>query len=416
MTSRNDEPQATSRNDGRERAGRPGMSPSESDPKAGARLAATRMSAAAVAWLEALDAEQRRSASRPGPEDQPDGAADAERRRWFYTPADHGGLTMGAQRPAQQSLAMQVVASGLSRAAYVTVATVMGLENVLDAIEGWSRDWGWERGRDPSRYWLRIFGDPSGSAPWGWRFGGHHVSLNYLVVDGAVAACTPCFLGADPAVAPLLGGAVVRPLAAVEELARELVTSLDAEARQAAVLLPRAPTDIVAGNRSRVGEGDRMMVLADSALWGKEFTEPRLRDALIEMSAQAEEAAGLGRADHDVLALTARPKGLPGARLDDRQRELLRALLDTYIGRVPDELRPTRYDEQALDQVHVAWAGDLAVGAPHYYRLQGPRLLIEYDNVQRGANHAHSVWRDPEGDFGADVLAEHRAAHHREAV
>jgi hypothetical protein len=393
------------------------MSPSDSGPaSAGARLAATRMSAAALAWLESLDAEQRSSAARPGPED-PDATADAERRQWFYTPADHGGLTLGAQRPSQQSLAMQVVASGLSRPAYVTVTTVMGLENVLDAVEGWSRDWGWERGRDPSRYWLRVFGDPSGSAPWGWRFGGHHVSLNYLVVDGAAVACTPCFLGADPATSPLLGGATLRPLATVEERARELVTSLDAESRQAAVLLPRAPTDIVAGNRSRVGEGDRMMVLASSALWGREFTEPRLRDALVEMSAQAEEAAGLGSADHEVLALTARPKGLPGARLDDRQRELLRAVIETYIGRVPEDLRPTRYDEgSALDDVHFAWAGDLAVGAPHYYRLQGPRLLIEYDNVQRGANHAHSVWRDPEGDFGADVLAEHRAAHHREAV
>ena len=80
---------------------------------------------------------------------------------------------------------------------------------------------------------------------------------------------------------------------------------------------------------------------------------------------------------------------------------------------MPDELRPTRYDDPAvLDHVHVAWAGDLAPGAPHYYRVQGPRLLIEYDNTQRGANHAHSVWRDPQSDFGADALAAHRAAHH----
>ena len=109
-----------------------------------------------------------------------DAGADAERRRWFYTPTDHGGLTLGAQRQAQQRLAHRLVASGLSAAGYVTVATIVGLDNVLDRVEGWSVDWGRERGRDPGMYYLRVFGEPGGAAPWGWRFGGHHVSLNNL--------------------------------------------------------------------------------------------------------------------------------------------------------------------------------------------------------------------------------------------
>ena len=93
---------------------------------------------------------------------------------------------------------------------------------------------------------------------------------------------------------------------------------------------------------------------------------------------------------------------------------MLRALLGTYLGRVPAEVSPLdRYADQAtLDAVHLAWAGPTDPGAPHYYRLQGPRLLLEWDNTQRGANHAHSVWRDPAADFGLDVLGEHRAAHH----
>ena len=93
---------------------------------------------------------------------------------------------------------------------------------------------------------------------------------------------------------------------------------------------------------------------------------------------------------------------------------MLRALLATYLDRVPVEVSPLgRYsDDETLDAVHVAWAGPTEPGAPHYYRLQGPRLLIEWDNTQRGANHAHSVWRDPTADFGLDVLAAHRAAHH----
>ena len=105
---------------------------------------------------------------------------------------------------------------------------------------------------------------------------------------------------------------------------------------------------------------------------------------------------------------------MPATELDTGQREMLRALLATYLCRVPAEVSPLhRYDDDAaLDAVHLAWAGPTEPGAPHYYRLQGPRLLVEWDNTQRGANHAHSVWRDPTADFGMDVLVAHRAAHH----
>lgn len=389
----------------------------DQDPTA-AHAVASRMAVAAAAWLETLDADQLRAAQRPGPMDPEGGpAADEERRRWFYTPADHGGLTLGAQRVAQQQRAMQLVATGLSAPAYVTVATVMGLENVLDHTEGWVRDWGWERGRDPSRYWLRVFGEPGTDAPWGWRFGGHHVSVNVLVVDRAVAATTPCFLGADPASSPLLGGGLLRPLGAVEDLARDLVRSLDPDLLAAALLSPRAPSDIVGANRPRLGDGDRHQVLATASLWTREprqdpFAEPRLNDLIRQMTDVAETRAGSTHDDHAALALTGIPKGLPATALDRGQRETLRALLDCYLGRVPDGLRSRRFDDDAeLDAVHLAWAGPTDPGAPHYYRLQAPRFLVEWDNTQRDANHAHSVWRDPEGDFGDDVLAAHRAAH-----
>ncbi|NMH90973.1 DUF3500 domain-containing protein [Pseudonocardia bannensis] len=365
------------------------------------------MAAAAGALLESLDAEQTAVARRGTPGS--DAESDAERLRWYYTPTDHGGLPLKDMRPAQQSLVMQLVASGLSTAGYNTVTTVMGLENVLDHVEGWNVDWGRERGRDPGMYYVRIFGEPGGTAPWGWRFGGHHVSLNNLVVDGAVRSTTPCFIGADPASSPLLGPSPLRPLGGAEDLARELVRSLPPELAARAVLLDRAPSDIIAGNRARIADGDEMLHLTD--IWRGRFTEQRLVDRIAMMDEKAEAGSGFDAADHATLALTAAPKGLAAAELDAGQREVLRALLDTYLGRVPDGLAAAPTDT-VLDTVHFAWAGGTAPEDPHYYRLQGPRLLVEYDNTQRQVNHAHSVWRDPESDFGFDALAAHRAAHH----
>jgi len=375
-----------------------------------ARAVAHRMAEAGNLWLDSLTAEQREVAVGAVPADH---ASDAERRLWFYTPTDHGGLTFHQQGPGQQRGAMRLVASGLSTPGYVTVATTIGLENVLDQAEGFTNRFDRERGRDPGLYYLRVFGEPGGSAPWGWRFGGHHVSLNTLVVDGALVATTPCFMGADPAVSPLLGGGLNRPLARVEDLARELVRSLRPELAARAVLLDRAPSDFVTVNRTTVSEGDRVRPLAAI------FRDPRFPDDVEQAKLQALSDAidantGYADADHAALEYTATPKGLPATELDLGQREMLRALLATYLDRVPAEVSPMgRYsDDETLDAVHVAWAGPTEPGAPHYYRLQGPQLLIEWDNTQRGANHAHSVWRDPTADFGLDVLAAHRAAHH----
>jgi hypothetical protein len=372
--------------------------------------AAAEMAEAALAWLESLTDEQRRTATGNAPaEDEHD---DAERRRWFYTPTDHGGLTVHEQLPAQQRLAMRLVATGLSLAGYVTVATTMGLENVLDRVEGFVTRFARERGRDPGLYYLRVFGDPGGEGAWGWRFGGHHVSLNNLVVDGKLVATTPCFMGADPASAPLLGGGVNRPLGRVEDLARELVRSLPPDLLARAVLHDRAPSDLVTANRTTVSPGDQVIPLA--GIW----RDPRFPDDAEQAKLQAlsdaiDAAAAYTADDHRTLQYTTAPRGVAGRDLDATQRKLLYAVLGTCFDRVPDSVSPlASYDDAALDAVHIAWAGSTEPGQPHYYRLQGPRLLVEWDNTQRGANHAHSVWRDPDADFGLDVLARHRARHH----
>lgn len=338
-----------------------------------------------------------------------DPAVEAERVRWFYTPTDHGGVALRELSPQQQSLVMQLLATGLTRQAYVTACTVMGLENVLDELEGWQADWVRERSRDPGLYWVRVFGQP-GDATWGWRVGGHHLSVNLLVRAGRIAAVTPSFLGADPACSPTLGG-VLRPLGGTEELARTLMQSLPAPERARALLHSRAVSDIVSGNRAVVRPGDRMIHMQH--LFRGPLPTPRLAALVDRIDEVAENGSGYTEADHARLALGHGPQGVAARDMTAEQRRLLRNLISTYTDRSPqpiaDAHRRHYHDDRNLDLVHLAWAGSLTPGEPHYYRLTGPRLLVEYDNTQRNANHAHSVWRDPDGDFGLDPLAVHRA-------
>lgn len=368
------------------------------------------MAEAAIDWLGSLDREQRVVAHYGVPAYNAE--AEAERRRWFYTPTDHGGLTIHQQSPAQQRAAMRLVATGLSMAGYVTVATTMGLENILDRVEGFIARFDRERGRDPGLYYLRVFGEPGGEQPWGWRFGGHHVSLNNLIVDGVLVSTTPCFMGADPASSPLLGEVLNRPLGRVEDMARELVRSLPPELSHRAVILGKAPSDLVTANRTVVSDGDQVIPLV--GIWRDEEFPDKEEQAKLQAVSDAFDAnCGLTPEDHVQVAYRTVPKGLPGNAMNPSQRELMFALLKSYFDRVPSSVSPASdYDDAALDNVHFAWAGSTEPGQPHYYRLQGPRLLIEWDNTQRDANHAHSVWRDPEADFGLDVLARHRARDH----
>ena len=368
-----------------------------------------RMAEAATTLLAVLSPEQRAKASFGFPEMD-------ERRRWYYTPTDHGGLTLGEMTPLQQQRTLQLVASGLSVPGYNVAVTIIGLENVLDQSEGWrvrfmrDRDPN-GRGRDPLLYYISIFGEPGGKAAWGWRFGGHHVSLHYTILDGSTVATVPNFFGANPAEAPLIGTDTLRPLAGEEDLARELLHALDAEQRAIAVIAPSAPWDLVVGNRPSVEEG----VLPPL---GWEIFREQYDAAGMEERRRRHErtvtALGITDAHIEAFRYSRHAKGLPAARMTAPQRQLLTALLQQYIDRMPEPIaaRERERVSGSFDQIAFAWAGGSERRQPHYYRLQGPRLLVEYDNTQDGANHIHSVWRDPEGDFGADLLAQHYATAH----
>ena len=362
---------------------------------------AGRMAEAAAMLTLSLDAAQRRIACRPFPDEN-------ERRLWFYTPTDHGGLPLAAMSPTQHRHVHRLVASGLSTAGYVTVAAIMGLDNILDQLEGWTVDFGRERGRDPLLYYTTIFGEPGTAEPWGWRFGGHHVSLHYTVIGGEVVASTPNFLGADPADSPLLGPHLHRPLAAAEDFGRELFRALDDESRAKALVSAVAPADLVGSNRPSLAVGHRPLPIP--SIFRQRF-EGQLAALVANMQSGAE--ATLGLQDHhlDAVCFTTEPKGIPATELNAAQVEILRALIGCYLDRLPDTLADQQAGLVEREFKHLAflWAGGSERHEPHYYRIQGQRLFIEYDNTQRGANHIHAVWRDLANDFGGDVLARHYA-------
>lgn len=343
---------------------------------------AARMAEAASAFLDSLAPEQRAKASFAF-----EGVD--ERTSWAYFPRGHHGLPLLEMDECQQKRAHTLIASSLSRHAYGKVTTIMGLESVLNDIEGRLLD----ALRDPGRYFVSIFAAPGGER-WGWRLEGHHVCLNFTIAGGELVSPTPIFLGANPAELRHGETPVVRPCGEEEDIARELLASLDAGQRRDAVICDVAPPDFVLMN---------LPLVPDTCLPGDAPALPIIQQQFDRMTAEQREALRF-----DVAA----PSGLATARMTAAQRELLRRLVDVYVERLPEALAQLEREKIALDGVHFAWAGDERSRRPHYYRLQGRSLLVEYDNTQDGANHAHAVWRNPNRDFGRDVLRLHLGQDH----
>jgi hypothetical protein len=344
----------------------------------GGRLAvpqsAMRMADAAAAFLAALTAEQRERACFPFGD---------ERREWSFLPAvDRDGLPIGALDQGQRRLGHELIGTGTSMQAYTKVVSVMAMEHVNRALRPELADL-----FDPERYCFKVFGSP-GDRVWGWQFAGHHVSLNFTLTDGRFVSPTPCMLGAQPASYGLLA-----PLADDEELGYRLVNSLDAAQRRAAVIHHRPPPDLAARMVPRLGETER-----PDAVFAPE------PDYVI-----SEE-------ERDVLSyVRSSPKGVPASGFSQGQLDFLAALVGSFVRRLPDEVAGAQMhglEQAGMDRLTFAWAGGTSPGERHYYRVQGPTLLIEHDNTQGNGTHIHSAWRNPADDFGDDVLAEHYRLHH----
>ena len=309
---------------------------------------------AALNLLESLDEDGRATVQHAF--DDPD------RRDWHYTPRSRPGLPLGDMDAAQRERVFALLRTVLSEQGLRKVNGVIQLEGILRELSGIFGAF-----RDPGNYAVAIFGDPDGKAPWGWRFEGHHLSLTFTIVPGQGIAATPAFFGTNPAVVPPEHEHHgLRVLKQEHDLAFALVNGLTGTQRDAAILQPDSFGDILTG--------------------------PGREDSLRQ------------------------PQGLPLGRMTVDQRGAVLSLIESYIGNMRPavaarELRDLR--EAGLDRLHFAWAGSTTPDAAHYYRLHGPTAIIEYDNTQAGATHAHSVWHNPTNGFGADLLRRHHERDHR---
>src|SRR5579872_4746326 len=310
------------------------------------------MTNAARAYLNALTPELRARTTFPLDAD--------ERMNWHFVPIERKGVALREMTSAQKHLAEALLSAGLSQQGIIKAHTIMSLDQVLKDMEQ-----GKGPERDPEKYYVSIFGEPSEQGTWGYRFEGHHISLNFTIVNGHIAS-SPSFFGDNPAMVKEGPRAGLRALMREEDLGRELVKSLDDAQRAVAIVDKTAPKDIITFDSRKA-------------------------------------------------ALNGHPNGLPFAKMSTKSKQALTELVNEYASNFPPQIADFRMDQFRKNQGNLffAWSGGIEPGQPHYYRVQTPAFLIEYDDTQNNNNHIHSVWRDYNGDFGLDLLAMHYQASHQ---
>ena len=315
--------------------------------------------AAATALVAALPESGRRVILYP--------FADRERFDLHLYPFFLDGLALEEMEPPARDHAHTMVGSVLSPEGRTSIDLVRSLEEDVAVIEQGKRGiWpAVSNYRRPDRYFTTLFGEPGAEHPWGFRFDGHHVSINATFVPGTTASVTPFFLGSQPRIVEGGARAGLQVLEAEERLARELLASLDPEQKGKALLAFSPGRELFHG------------------------TGPRL----------------------DPLE----PVGLARGEMNEAQQALLDGLIGVYLDRAASAIAAAARAEYAaagLDTIRFAWAGSEVEGAPHYYRVHGPGFMLEFDNSLPDADHIHTIWREFAGDFGRDLLAEHYALAH----
>lgn len=308
------------------------------------------MAKAANAFSESLSADQKKKALFS--------FEDAERSNWNFVPLQdksknptRKGLRMEEMSADQKQLAMSLVQSGTSKEGFSRVRGIMGLEQVLKETEKngtnvRSSDW----------YFVSIFGNPDAGKKWGWRFEGHHLSLNFTIEGGKVVSATPSFFGANPAL--IMDGKQKgqRTLPETEDFAKKLIESLSDEQKKSA------------------GKGMLFSEIEQGKSSAPSF-----------------------------------PKGLESGALNVDQKKIVKEMIQGYSNRFPQdfaEKEVARLSGSDFEKIDFSFAMDKSKpGNPYTYRLQGPDFLIEFLNIQADgsgnpSNHIHSSWRASQGDFG----------------
>ena len=314
------------------------------DRAAPSSTVAAKMRESAERFLATLPEKQRATAVRA--------FDDRDRVDWHYTPRSRNGISLKELNARGRDAAHALLKTALSAAGYRKVVNIIELELVLRELEMFGLM------RDPEKYHLTFYATPSSTSRWGWRFEGHHLSLNFTLAGDRIAVDTPSFFGANPATVPSGPKKGFRALGEEHDAGWAVLDSLSDAQRREAVISTHTYGDIVTSNREKV-------------------------DPL--------EAAGL-----------------EASKLDERQRALLWKIVEIYAASFEPglaEARLARAREGGIETLRFAWAGSTTRGAPHYYRVQGMKFLIEYDASQDGGNHIHTVWRDYAGDFGRSLSA-----------
>ena len=317
---------------------------------AGLQTVTAGMATAANAFLASLNDAQAEKAKFPFAADQ--------RENWGFVPRERKGLPLEELDEKQTALVRALLKTALSDPGLTKVDAIIALEAFLGEIEK-RPDF-----RNPKAYFTSVFGEPSATGTWAWRFEGHHLSLNYTVTDGKAVSVTPSFFATNPGEVmidhPMKG---TRPLAAEEDLARALATTMK-ETGKAVVFSETPPGEILTAE------------------------------------------------DRTVKQLE--PVGVETAEMTEAQQAALMELIAVYANRHRKELAEADLAKITADMENLrfGWAGGMKRGEPYYYRIQGTTFLVEVANVQNNGNHVHAVWRDSANDFGRDLLGGHVKGEH----
>ena len=306
--------------------------------------------------------------------------SDTAREKWNNLPVGlraRPGINVGSLSDEQRKLVHRMLSASLSSQGYLKATSIMHLDNLLnmfvdtmhqrkeisDSVYQFMKDLKWSH----QNYYISLFGNPYTDIDWGYKIEGHHLSLNFTFHNQQLSV-TPMFVGTDPAEYPILEYAGWRVLSKEEDLGIKLINSMSQTQQKKATMSNDVPGDIITAAES----GKRLV-----DYWG-----------------------------------------IKGTELNKHQQEILKGIIREFVFNLDYEKAVPVYDKilkAGIRDVYFGWIGLYEEKKPHYYIVNGPTFLIEFDNnggPRRAANHIHAIWREKGNEYGEDLLKEHYETEH----